>query len=129
MSSFFYFKTWFTIGIALIVVITYLTLTSNPPLMPRIEYGDKVSHLIAYATLMGWFGQLYTTISKQVWLCLAFAGMGITLEFLQGMGGVRMFEYADMVANALGALIGWLLSRTWFAGTLLKVDQYLASRF
>ena len=129
MSSLIYFKTWFLAGITLIVVITYLTLTSTPPSMPRIEYGDKISHLLAYATLMGWFGQLYLTFSKQFWFFLAFAGMGIGLEFLQGMGGVRMFEYADMVANAVGALLGWVLSRTWFAGSLLKVDRFLASKF
>ena len=97
--------------------------------MPRIEYGDKISHLLAYATLMGWFGQLYLTFSKQLGLFLIFAAMGIGLEFLQGISGVRMFEYADMIANALGALLGWILSRTLFAGSLLKVDRFLASKF
>lgn len=97
--------------------------------MPRIEYGDKISHLFAYATLMGWFSQLYSTFSKQFWLFLLFAAMGIGLEFLQGISGVRMFEYADMVANTLGALMGWMLSRTLLAGSLLKVDRFLASKF
>ena len=96
--------------------------------MPQIEFGDKISHLIAYASLTGWFTQLYTKYSTQIWIFLAFCIMGVGLEFAQGMGGVRMFEYADMAANALGAALGWWLSRTWLKGTLLKVDQYLSAK-
>lgn len=97
--------------------------------MPQIEYGDKISHLFAYATLSGWFCQLYTRATVQTWIFLLFCAMGIGLEFLQGMGGVRMFEYADMVANAIGAVIGLVLSRTWLSGALLKIDRFLSAKF
>jgi hypothetical protein len=53
--------------------------------------------------------------------------MGVTLEFLQGWGGARIFEYADMAANSLGVLIAWLATRTrfpylltWFEGKVLR---------
>lgn len=97
--------------------------------MPQIEYGDKIGHLLAYASLTGWFSQLYARFSMQLWIFLAFVIMGVGLEIIQGMGGVRMFEYADMLANTLGAVLGWVLSRTWLVGSLLKVDQFLSSRF
>ena len=97
--------------------------------MPQIEFGDKLSHLIAYATLTGWFSQLYFRLPTQIKICMAFCVMGIVLEILQGMGGVRMFEYADMAANATGALLGLILSRTWFQGALVKVDRFLAVKF
>ena len=52
--------------------------------------------------------------------------MGIALEYIQGMGETRFFEYADMLANTIGALLGWWLTRTWFAGVLIKVENAVA---
>jgi glycopeptide antibiotics resistance protein len=37
-------------------------------------------------------------------------GLGISLEFLQGIGGVRVMETLDMLANSLGVLTGWGLA-------------------
>ena len=96
--------------------------------MPSIEFGDKFSHLLAYATLTGWFGQLYTRFSIQIWIFIAFCLMGVSLEFIQGMGDARVFEYADMVANTLGAAAGWWLTRTWFVGSLLRLEQILLKK-
>lgn len=87
-----------------------------------------MGHLLGYAVLTGWFTQLYRAKNVQISIVVIFCVLGISLEFAQGYGGVRMFEYADMLANALGALLGWILSRTWFSGLLLKVDRFLASR-
>jgi glycopeptide antibiotics resistance protein len=33
--------------------------------------------------------------------------MGIAIEFLQRMTGYRTFDVLDMVANAVGVLLGW----------------------
>ena len=35
------------------------------------------------------------------------SAMGVGLEFVQGGLGYRSFETADMLANALGVLVGW----------------------
>ena len=86
---------------------------------------DKWGHLVAYAVLMGWFGQLYTRKYQLIVLAIGFCVMGITMEYLQRMGGHRMFEYGDMLADALGVLLGWLLTRTIFSGSLLWVERQL----
>ena len=96
--------------------------------MPSIEFGDKISHLLAYGVLTGWFGQLYTRFKTQLWIFLGFSLMGIALEYLQGLDPARYFEYADMAANATGAALGWWLTRTWFAGTLLKLERLFLSK-
>lgn len=116
---------WLSVGIGLIGAIVYLTLTSNPIPLPDIKMADKVGHLSAYAVLMGWFGQLYTRKNQLIILAVAFCVMGITLEILQGMGGQRMFEYADMMANALGVMLGLWLTRTFFSGFLHGVERKL----
>jgi VanZ family protein len=38
---------------------------------------------------------------------LGFVAMGILIEFLQRMTGYRDFEVLDMVADAIGVLLGW----------------------
>ena len=96
--------------------------------MPTIEFGDKISHLLAYGVLTGWFGQLYTRFKTQLWIFIGFCLMGIALEFLQCLDPERYFEYADMVANAVGAALGWWLTRTWFAGALAKVERLFLSK-
>ncbi|WP_455207218.1 VanZ family protein [Kaarinaea lacus] len=123
-----YFKFWLTIGLGLIALVIYLSLTSTPPPMPSVEFGDKISHLLAYGILSGWFGQLYTRFKTQLWIFFGFSLMGIILEYLQGLDPARYFEYGDMTANAVGAALGWWLTRTWFAGTLLKFERLLRAK-
>lgn len=113
---------WFAVGVALIILVVYLSLTSSPPDLGRIKFGDKLGHLLAYGVLMGWFGQLYTATSQQLRWFFGFCLMGIGLEFLQWWGGVRQFEFMDMAANVTGVVSGWWLTRGWFAGSLRRFD-------
>jgi len=96
--------------------------------MPAIEFGDKISHLLAYGVLTGWFGQLYTRVKTQLWIFIGFCMMGVALEYIQGLDPARFFEYADMAANAVGAALGWWLTRTWFAGTLLRFESLILKK-
>lgn len=120
-----YFKFWMFTGFALIALVVYLSLTSSPVGMPDIKMGDKLGHLMAYGVLMAWFGQLYPLSSNQVWWFIGFCLMGVGLEVLQGLGGDRYFEYADMLANTMGAAIGWWLTRGWFVGALYRFERLL----
>lgn len=75
---------------------------------------------------MGWFGQLYVANRQQFVWALGFGVMGVVLEFLQGWSGYRTFDVVDMLADALGVLLGWWLTRGWLAGVLSRVDRALA---
>lgn len=121
--SFKYHRLWLLIGVCVLTSIIYLSLTSTPPKMPS-GY-DKVNHLIAYAVLTGWFGQLYVSKGQLLLCVVSFICLGILLEILQGMSGYRTFDYMDMIANSIGVLIGLWLTRTWFAGFLLAVERKL----
>jgi VanZ family protein len=114
-----------SIGWALVVFVIYQSLTVTP-VEVDITFGDKISHVLAYCILMGWFSQLYTSKQRQIVCALVLCLMGISLEFIQGWGGHRFFEYADMVANTAGVFLGWWLSRGWCAGWLLRIDQMLS---
>ncbi len=119
---------WLLVGWSLVALVIYLSVTSTPPQLDiDFKYLDKVEHLSAYGVLMGWFGQLYHISRVRIGYLLGFIAMGIALEIIQGLGGVRYFEYGDMVANSLGALIGWALSRGGGGRLLQRFEQRLAN--
>ena len=115
-------------GWILIGLVLYLSLTPNPPDTLDFVFADKLEHLVTYSVLMGWFSQLHQSTKHQVFWAVGFCLMGVSLEILQGLGGYRYFEYADMAANTSGVFLGWWLSRGWCAGWLVRVDQMLSRK-
>jgi len=73
---------------------------------------DKFAHFLAYGSMSFWFAMLFEGRTRQLGIALAFAAMGVGIEFLQGLTDYRTFEVADMVANAIGAGLGWGLAQT-----------------
>ena len=107
MFQLYYGRLWYTLSVALIGVVWWLSLTPHPPTID-LPYGDKWGHLAAYATQMLWFAAFIPRSYR--WLpALSLCAMGALLEVLQGMTDYRTFEYADMAANAMGVLMGWFL--------------------
>ena len=96
-------RLWVGIGWAMVAAIVWLSLTPSPPQVD-VAYGDKIGHLASYAVLMFWFSQLYRT---RIHYATGFILMGVALEVIQHQLGTRSFEAADMLANALGVLLGW----------------------
>jgi VanZ family protein len=105
---------WLALGWLLVALVVYLSLTPHPPEALSLPFpnADKLEHGFAYASLSLWFCQIYLQARQRAAVVVALIALGITLEFLQGMGGYRTFEVADMVANSIGALLGFLLART-----------------
>ena len=118
-----YRNLWLLIGWGMVFLIIYLSLEPNPPQPVDFNQADKLEHLSAYAMLMLWFCQIYWDTQQRFRIALGFAAMGILIEILQGLGGVRFFEYADMLANAIGVLIGWGMGQTVLKQSLYYVEQ------
>lgn len=100
-------RLWLAIGWSLVILVTVLSLLPAPQL-PQVGLSDKFGHILAYFTLMAWFGQIHGARLKPV---LALLAMGATLEILQGLSGYREMSGLDMLANAIGVATGWLFSR------------------
>lgn len=99
-----------TFGVCIILAIFVLSLIPNPEQL-HVPGGDKLHHYIAYgACMFAWAMALARPKSRLVALLLICA-MGVLIEFLQGWTGWRTFDVADMVANTLGALTGWVAAR------------------
>ncbi|MEW6561876.1 MAG: VanZ family protein [Pseudomonadota bacterium] len=101
---------WLAAGWGGVVTVIWLSLTPHPPEPLNFDGVDKLEHLTAYGCLMLWFCVVYCGRARLI-AGLLLVTLGIVLEILQGWGGVRYFEYADMVANSTGVLLGvWLAS-------------------
>jgi len=112
-----YRSLWLIIGWSLVSLVIYGSLTTSPVQLD-ISYFDKFSHLFSYFVLMGWFVQIYTKFIQHFFWALFFVALGIALEYLQALGGVRYFEWADMLANSTGVLLALVLTKTRFASSL-----------
>ncbi len=119
-------KIWQLIGISLVAFIITVSLMHKPPIdLPPFRFADKVGHFIAYFIVMGWYVQLFHVPLQRLFLMAVFVSMGVGLEVLQGLGGVRMFEWADALANSLGALAAFGLGKTGFQYYLSRVEKRL----
>lgn len=102
-------RAWQAIGALQIIAVVWLSLAPAVPQLPG-ESGDKLGHVLAYSTMMLWFSEINGTRRARIAWALAFVAMGIAIEYLQRLTGYRSFEVADMLANAMGVAIGWLLA-------------------
>jgi VanZ family protein len=91
-----------------VIALVVLCLIPQAPSFTPYAHEDKLQHALAYAALMLWFSQLYVTRATRSATALALLALGIGIEFVQGWIGTRMFSTADMVADAVGIVLGWL---------------------
>jgi len=113
------------LGIGLIVS---LSLTPAPPQI-GVENGDKLGHLAAYGLVTLWFAQAYAGLRHRIWLAAGMVALGVAMEYAQGATGYRSFEVVDMVADALGVAIGWLLAPPRLPNLLFWVERRIARTF
>lgn len=106
----------------MLAVIVWLSVTPSPP-DPGFEQGDKLEHLVAYGALMFWFCQLHASLRAQVGLAIVFITLGVGLEFVQGALGYRTYDEMDMVANALGVILGWGVARAAGAHVFARIER------
>jgi VanZ family protein len=105
-----YRRIWLLLGWGMVAAVVVLSLI--PLNVDLAENRDKFAHFAAYGGLSFWFGMLVDGRGRQLGVALAFAAMGVGLEFLQGLTDYRSFDPMDMIANAIGAALGWGLVQT-----------------
>ena len=107
------------------MLVIYLSLFPGP-VFAVPGFGDKLQHVLAYAVLMLWFANLHLSRIPRLGYAIGFLAMGIALEFIQRWTGYRSFEVADMLADALGIITGWLLSPPRLPSLLLFLERALS---
>lgn len=115
---------WRRLGWALIALVVLLSLAAPLPL-PEIgppDWRDKAGHLLAYATVAGWYAQLLPPGRALAGSALALVGLGGALELVQGLTPDRLPEWRDFLANTLGVALGAATALTPLARLLLHFD-------
>lgn len=102
-----------------------MSLISVPAQVKAVMVNDKVTHLVVYGLLMGWFGQIFRHDLTRLLLVVLLVSMGIGIEYLQGMVPSRQFEILDMIANTSGVVLAWALCYTWMGRILEWFEKSL----
>jgi len=119
-----WWRFWFAVGclwVGTVTVMSLIALHGNW----GYTHSDKVLHMTAYASSMGWFMQLYPRHRQRFFLAVLLVAQGIGIEFLQGLTDYRSFDYWDMVANTLGVGLAWLLGFGFLSRILLYLEAWL----
>ena len=123
-----FYSLWNTIGVALILLVIYLSVTPIPPRLEEFHFNDKIGHFIAYFVLMFWYGQIHYQFKIRLGFLIFFITLGYGLEGVQSLTAYRSFEYFDAWANASGASVAWLLTLGKLSGLLLRIEAYFIRR-
>jgi len=111
--------------LAIIIILSLITLPKTAEI--SIPYFDKVEHTFSYFVLMFLFSQCYLLSKIRVRYAMSFIVVGIVLEILQSFTVARQFEYADMLANTTGIVLGLLFSNSILQKVIIFIDHKILS--
>ncbi len=115
-------RLWYSVGALMLVFVAVLSLIP----VPDVGVDDKLSHVVTYFLLAGWFSLLAVNRRALPWIVIGLIVYGVMLELLQGMTDFRYAELADNFANASGSIIGVLLHFSPAPRWLWHIDRRLA---
>jgi VanZ family protein len=118
---------WRALGFIMVAFVIFASLIPQPDKVLPVHYWDKAEHATAYAVMALWFGGVYS-VRRYGYVGLLLLAMGVALEFIQAHVG-RHFDVMDMVADALGILLGLGISLTRLnAGLLFSLVETIFTR-
>jgi hypothetical protein len=123
---------WLALGAALMLTVAALALLPAArqlnAMALALPQGDKLLHVLAFAVLMGWWGNLYRHARQRLGVAAACLLFGLLIECAQWPHAPEDASMWDLAADALGLGIGALLLRTPLAGVLARAERWLGLR-
>jgi VanZ family protein len=101
---------WLTLSL-----VTFLSLRPSPGNFMGIQNSDKIEHFAAYFALGLLVGTGWSIKTRRpLWIALAaLIALGGAIELIQGIEWVgRTASWYDLLADAVGALFGLMVSKT-----------------
>ncbi len=99
---------YFAIVITIIIAVLSLIRIGKQPI--SFTYLDKIEHAIAYFVLTFLWLLKFKKQSAKIIVLITVVLYGVLLEVLQfKLTDYRTFDYMDMLANAFGALLAFLV--------------------
>lgn len=104
-------RLWQAAGWTGVLAVSMVSLAPVPPETVEAAGGDKLLHLLGYAALAFWFGQLRPPAGAGRWQVAAgLTVLGAALEAAQYLVPWRSTEGWDLLADTAGAIVGTALS-------------------
>ncbi len=125
---------WRIAGLSLLVLVFVATLMPTLWFWPHREQfvawfigADKWLHGITFAFLAVWFAGQYRP--RSYWrIALALLAFGVLIEASQRLVIYRSSEWFDILANAIGILVGLTAAMAGLGGWSLRVENWLLAR-
>jgi len=114
---------WLLPGWILVAAVVAASVFPGIP-VPNISGADKLAHAASYCLLMVWFAGLYAPRLHGI-VALFLLALGLVLEMVQWRLPYRFFEPADLLANATGVMVGFVLSISLLAGWCQRIESRL----
>jgi len=121
-----YGRYWMWFGLAMTLIVVYLTLEAPSGRVSRIPHLDKAYHFAAFFGLTLWFAALverrgYWAVSVAMFL------LGVSIEIGQHFMALgRSAELLDVVADTVGIVFGIVLSLLIRDSWLQRVERWLS---
>ena len=118
---------WFWLVSGWVFVVAIVVASVYPAVLLaalNVSWGDKALHAVTYFLLMIWFAGLYTR-RHQVTVAILVPALGVVLAMIQWPLPYRFFEPGDLIADAVGVLVGLILSLWLLAGWCQRIESRL----
>jgi len=116
---------WLWIGVGAVLVSGVCVASLLPAQDVSTALNDKTVHFATYFLLTVWFSGLYSRIRFYALIAAVVIALGAFLDVLQGATATRHFDLLDILANALGALVGFTLSWLLLGGWCVRVERWI----
>lgn len=125
---------WRIAGIALLLAVLFSTLAPavwfwphKDELMSWLANFDKWAHAVSFLILTVWFTGQYRP--RSYWrIAVGLIVFGMLIEISQRLVGYRSAEWADLVADVAGILLGLLIGLSGVGGWSLRIESWLHKR-
>jgi len=123
---------WFALGALLMLTVALIALLPATRRLTAMALalpdGDKLLHVLAFAGLMLWWGNVYRRTGVRLGVAAACLVFGVLIECAQWPRHPNDASGADVLADLVGLALGALLLRTPLADALLRVERWLGLR-
>ena len=125
---------WRIAGLALLLLVLAATLMPAIWFWPqRVQLAawfinaDKWLHAFTFAVLAIWFSGQYRP--RSYWrIAAGLLAFGVLIEAVQRLVSYRSAEGLDIVADAVGILVGLLIAAAGVGGWSMRVENWLVQR-
>ena len=116
---------WIGVGALLVAGVCVGSLLPAQALTIALDLNDKYVHFASYFLLTVWFSGLYARAGYYALIAAVVIALGAFLDVLQGATATRHFDLLDILANVLGALVGFMLSWSLLGGWCDRIERWI----